>query len=166
MYTVFHMLRTYLLSPVRVSAIIFAVAVLSYGAVTWAQAQTANRAPKEKPQIEETRPADIDRSGILILIRSTLIALDQANKTGNYTVFRDLAASDFRVNDASKLAEIFAKQRSDEIDLGGTLVLEPQPTIMPQTDKNGLLHLKGFFPSVPRRSILTCSMHLNSNVGR
>jgi hypothetical protein len=32
------------------------------------------------------------RNGVLILVRSALIALDQANKTGNYTVLRDLGA--------------------------------------------------------------------------
>lgn len=114
-----------------------------------AEAQSSSRGSRGKQQVEEVRQSDIDRDGVLILVRGTLIALDQANKTGNYTVFRDLAASEFRVNDAAKLAEIFARQRSDEIDLGGTLVLEPQLTIMPQINKDGDLHLKGFFPSAP-----------------
>jgi hypothetical protein len=35
---------------------------------------------------QQPKPARIDRNGVLILVRSTLIALDQANKTGNYTV--------------------------------------------------------------------------------
>ena len=37
-------------------------------------------------------PAQIDRNGVLILIRSSLLALDQANKTGNYSVLRDIGA--------------------------------------------------------------------------
>src|SRR3954466_1644296 len=63
------------------------------------------------------KPAQIDRNGVLILIRSSLLALDQANKTGNYTVLRDLGAPGFQTNTAARLAEIFAKQRNDNLDL-------------------------------------------------
>ena len=55
------------------------------------------------------RAAQIDRNGVLILVRSSLLALDHANKTGNYKVLRDISAPGFQVNDAAKLSEIFAK---------------------------------------------------------
>jgi hypothetical protein len=54
-------------------------------------------------------PAQIDRNGAMILIRSLLLALDQANKTGNHTVLRDLGAPGYQVKGAARLAEIFAK---------------------------------------------------------
>jgi len=95
------------------------------------------------------KPAQIDRNGVLILVRSTLLALDQANKTGNYTVLRDLGAPGFQVNTAAKLAEIFAKQRSDNLDLSGVAVIDPQFNMLPQIETNGMLHMGGFFPSVP-----------------
>jgi len=63
---------------------------------------------KPPPAAHAPVPAPIDRNGVLILIRSALIALDQANKTGNYTVMRDLGAPGFQVNSAARLAEIFA----------------------------------------------------------
>jgi hypothetical protein len=94
-------------------------------------------------------PAQIDRNGVLILIRSTLLALDQANKTGNYTVLRDLGSPDFQVNTDARLAEIFASERKDGIDLSGVAVLEPQLTLLPQIEANGMMHLAGLFPSVP-----------------
>jgi hypothetical protein len=94
-------------------------------------------------------PAQIDRNGVLILIRSALIALDQGNKTGNYTVLRDLGAPGFQVNTAARLAEIFAAQRRDNIDLSGVAVLEPQLSVLPQIEANGMLRMAGFFPSVP-----------------
>src|SRR6476660_10149908 len=103
-------------------------------------AQTPPQAPK---------PAQLDRNGVLILIRETLLALDQANKTGNYTVLRDLGAPDFQVNSAARLAEIFAQQRRDNIDLSGVAVIDPQLTLLPQIEANGLMHMAGFFPSVP-----------------
>jgi hypothetical protein len=95
------------------------------------------------------KPAQIDRNGVLILIRSALIALDQGNKTGNYTVLRDLGAPGFQTNTAARLAEIFAAQRRDNIDLSGVAVLDPQLTLLPQIEPNGMLRMAGFFPSVP-----------------
>jgi hypothetical protein len=104
-------------------------------------------APKEQPQAP--KPAQIDRNGVLILIRSALLALDQANKTGNYTVLRDLGAPDFQANSAARLAEIFAQQRKDNVDLSGVAVIDPQLTLLPQIEGNGLMRMAGFFPSVP-----------------
>ena len=86
---------------------------------------------------------------MLILVRSTLLALDQANKTGNYTVLRDLGAPGFQANTAARLAEIFAKQRSDNLDLSGVAVIDPQLTLLPQIEANGMMRMAGFFPSVP-----------------
>jgi hypothetical protein len=101
------------------------------------------------PQQQAAKPANIDRNGVLMLIRSTLLALDQANKTGNYTVLRDLGAPGFQINNAARLAEIFAKQRGDKLDLSGVAVIDPQLSLLPQIEPNGLLHMAGFFPSVP-----------------
>jgi hypothetical protein len=96
------------------------------------------------------QPAQIDRNGVLILVRSTLLALNQANETGNYTVLRDLSAPGFRdPNTAARLGEIFASQRAQKLDLSGVAVIDPQLTLLPQIEPNGLLHMAGFFPSVP-----------------
>jgi hypothetical protein len=109
-------------------------------AACWCGAQAQAPAPK---------PAQIDRNGVLILIRSTLLALDHANKTGNYTVLRDLGAPGFQANTAARLAEIFAKQRNDNLDLSGVAVIDPQLSLLPQIEGNGLMRMAGFFPSVP-----------------
>jgi hypothetical protein len=107
-------------------------------------------APKQQPaKPQAPKPAQIDRNGVLILIRTTLLALDQANKTGNYTVLRDLGAPDFQANSAAQLAEIFAQQRKDNVDLSGVAVIDPQLTLLPQIESNGLMRMAGFFPSVP-----------------
>jgi hypothetical protein len=95
------------------------------------------------------KPAQIDRNGVLILIRSTLLAVDQANKTGNYTVLRDIGAPGFQTNTAARLGEIFAKLRNDNLDLSGVAVIDPQLNLLPQIESNGLMHMSGFFPSVP-----------------
>jgi hypothetical protein len=125
------------------------VLALAFAGAGEGQAQT----PKPKATPTEVpaapKPAQIDRNGVLVLVRSALLALDQANKTGNYTVLRDLGAPGFQVNTAARLGEIFAKQRNDNLDLSGVAVIDPQLSLLPQIEANGLLRMAGFFPSVP-----------------
>jgi hypothetical protein len=109
------------------------------------------QAPKPAAPSAAPQPAQIDRNGVLILIRSTILALDQANKTGNYTVLRDLGAPGFQANNAARLAEIFATQRRDNLDLSGVAVIDPQLTVLPQIEANGMMRMAGFFPSVPQQ---------------
>ncbi|MBI5314314.1 hypothetical protein [Methylocystis hirsuta] len=135
---------------VKIKDIMLAALVAASFFPPLASAQSPKPAPKPGPSrpAQAPRPADIDKNGVLILIRSTLLALDQANKTGNYTVLRDLGAPGFQTNTAARLAEIFASQRKDNLDLSGVAVLEPQLSMLPQIE-NGLMHMAGFFPSVP-----------------
>ena len=106
--------------------------------------------PSETTQ-KTSKPAQIDKNGVLILLRSTLLALDHANKTGNYTVLRDLSAPGFQINTAAKLGDIFANQRRENFDLSGVSVMEPQLTLLPEIDNNGMLRMAGFFPSIPKQ---------------
>jgi hypothetical protein len=115
-------------------------------AVVMAATASASHA---QTQPQTPKPAQIDRNGVLMLIRSSLLALDHANKTGNYTVLRDLGAPGFQSNSAARLAEIFAKLRADNLDLSGVAVIDPQLSLLPQIEANGLMHMAGFFPSVP-----------------
>jgi hypothetical protein len=126
--------------------LLVALACANFGEAQ-AQAQKPKAAPTEAPAAP--KPAQIDRNGVLILIRSVILALDQANKTGNYTVMRDLGAPGFQVNTAARLAEIFAKQRNDNFDLSGVAVIDPQLNLLPQIEANGMMRMAGFFPSVP-----------------
>ena len=88
---------------------------------------------------------------MLILVRSILLALDHANKTGNYTVLRDLGAPAFQVNTAARLTEIFADQRREGLDLSGVAAIDPQLSLLPQIEANGMMQLAGFFPSIPKQ---------------
>ena len=65
----------------------------------------------------------------LYLIRSTLLTLNDANRSGNYTVLRDLAAPDFQArNTAADLSQIFSDLRRRNFDLYGAALLAPQLT--------------------------------------
>jgi hypothetical protein len=91
----------------------------------------------------------MDRIKVLTLIRGPLVALHQANETGNYTVLRDLGAPSFQAaNTAVKLGELFGWMRARELDLASVAALEPQLTTFPEIDANGILRIAGFFPSV------------------
>jgi hypothetical protein len=97
---------------------------------------------------QETKPAQIDKNGLLILIRSTLYALDLSNKSGNYTILREISAPGFAaVNDAARLSALFRSQRERNLDYSGVLVYEPTMTALPETGKDGMMHFAGFFPS-------------------
>jgi hypothetical protein len=129
-----------------------ALVILVIGTIA-TDAQQPQSAPPPQPPAQHAqaapKPANIDRNGVLMLVRSSLLALDQANKTGNYTVLRDLGAPGFQVNTAAKLAEIFASQRNDKLDLSGVAVIDPQLTLLPEIEANGMMRMTGFFPSVP-----------------
>jgi len=119
-------------------------------AALWVVSASALAVAGDAKPAPEPKPAQIDRNGVLILIRSTLLALDQANKTGNYTVFRDLGAPGFQAtNNPARLGDIFANLRRDKIDLSGVAVLEPQLTVLPEIESSGMMRMAGFFPSVP-----------------
>lgn len=87
-----------------------------------------------------------------LLIRTTIIALNQANQTGNYTVLRDLGAPDFQTaNTAAKLSEAFSALRASGFDLSPILFFEPKLVKKPEIRDNGLLRLSGFFATQPQQ---------------
>src|SRR5688572_17087122 len=50
------------------------------------------------------------------MIWSTMAAVDHANRSGNYSVLRDISAQGFQINnDPSRLAEVFAGIRNARI---------------------------------------------------
>lgn len=87
-----------------------------------------------------------------MLITSTLTALNHANLTGNYTVFRDLAAPGFQqANNAAKLGEIFSDLRKQQIDFSPIVLLDPQLRRDPEITEQGMLRLTGFFTTQPEQ---------------
>jgi hypothetical protein len=87
---------------------------------------------------------------LVMLVRNTLIAFNQANLTGDYAVLLALAAPEFQKdNTGAKLSEQFASFREQKIDVSPVAVLPPQFVKPPEIDGQGLLRLVGFFPSQP-----------------
>jgi hypothetical protein len=87
----------------------------------------------------------------LYLVRSTLLTINDANRSGNYTVLRDLAAPDFQArNTNADLGQIFSDLRHRNFDLYGAALLAPQFTVVPALDQSGMLHLAGHIPAISR----------------
>ncbi len=87
---------------------------------------------------------------LLMMIRTTLIALNHANRTGNYTVLRDLAAPSFQAtNNPARLGQIFAKLRAKNLDLSPIVLVSPQLLAKPAITAQGMLHIRGLFPTRP-----------------
>src|SRR5690606_6819601 len=58
------------------------------------------------------------KAGLMTLIHATMIAVELANKTGNYIVFRQLASPAFQeANSVEPLADIFKAWRLSGVDL-------------------------------------------------
>jgi hypothetical protein len=104
------------------------------------------------PSLAEPKAAIPDGPTLNMLIRRTLLTLNDANLSGNYTVMRDLAAPGFQTaNDAAKLTEIFANLRKRKIDLAPILFFDPKLVRQPEITENGMLHVSGFLPTRPEQ---------------
>jgi hypothetical protein len=105
-------------------------------------------AQKDPPPPQATLPVSIEQA--LYLIRSTLLTLNDANRTCNYTVLRDLAAPDFQArNTAADLGQSFADLRRRNFDLFAVALAAPQLSTAPYLDPNKMLRLTGYFPTRP-----------------
>lgn len=84
------------------------------------------------------------------LIWSTILAVDHANRSGNYSVLRDMSAQGFQINnDAARLAQIFAGLREQRIDLANVLLVPPTYYEPPRQVQPDVFEVKGLFQIRP-----------------
>ena len=138
-------------------------------------AQTPSQPPEALPQPQPLRPAKLEQEPrqqsevrepdppvpnplpqmpsddkLLILINSALVALNQANATGNYTVLWDMAAPGFkRANSPERLSQVFSNLRKRNLDLSPILLFQPKLYQRPAINNKGMLRITGFFPTSP-----------------
>ncbi len=104
-----------------------------------AAAQPAPAAPLRLP----VPPAE----NLVLLIRLSLLTLNDALQTGNYTVLRDRAGPSFhRGNTAAALSRVFAKLEAQGVDLAGVAIMTPQLTTAEVGGVEQRLHVRGHFP--------------------
>jgi hypothetical protein len=111
------------------------------------------KAPAAHSVTEAARAArPLNSRQAIYLVRSTLMTLNDANRSGNYSLLRDLAGPDFQArNSATDLAQDFADLRRRKFDLFATALLDPQFTEDPILDANGCLQPVGHFSTSPLR---------------
>ena len=118
-----------------------------------ALAEKGDEAAKKAP-IDLASPATEmpDAYKLNMMIRTTLIALNQANTTGNYSVLRDLGTPQFQaMNTDARLGEIFSALRLRQLDLSPLIFFDPKLVRQPAIQPNGILRLTGFFDTKPER---------------
>ncbi len=132
-----------------VSAVVAALAMAVVGA-SMAQDDKSHDKPAAKPQQQAQPQLPVSPEQALYLIRSTLLTLNDANRSGNYSVLRDLASPDFQArNTAADLALGFTDLRRRNFDLFAVALAAPQLSTPPYLDPNKMLRLTGFFPTRP-----------------
>lgn len=130
---------------------LFAAVILAAAAFA-APAALAAPPPPPMKLLPPTMPKVPSAPAILAMVRSTLIAVDQGNKTGNYTVVRDIGAPDFRdSNTSAKLTAVFANLVEQGVDMLPVLVVEPQYREPPRLTARRMLYVAGTFNIQPRR---------------
>ncbi len=129
------------------------LAVLAAGAAfAGDKTGTPSSAAKPAEQKSGSGAAMPDDIKLNLLIRTSIIALNHANQTGNYTVLQNLGAPGFRAaNDSARLAQIFAALRKRRLDLSPILYFTPKLFGRPIIGPDGLLRMAGFFPTSPER---------------
>jgi hypothetical protein len=91
-----------------------------------------------------------DSQGLAVLIHNSLIALNHANLTGNYSVLRDLAAPGFqKLNSPKQLAATFADMRARNVNLSPIVLYQPKLVRDPAIDNKGFLRMTGFYETRP-----------------
>ena len=91
-------------------------------------------------------PAD----ALLMIIRTHVLAVGQANTAANYEVLRAIASPKFRqANSNDALTTTFATLSALKLDLSPVVVTTPVLTEPPSITKDGMLRLYGTFPTSP-----------------
>jgi hypothetical protein len=88
---------------------------------------------------------------IVVLVRTTLLTLNDALRSDNFTVLRDLASPQFRaVNTPGRLSQAFSDLARRGVDLSAVAILAPELAELPSLDaEKGVLRLKGYFSGKP-----------------
>jgi len=109
-----------------------------------------DKPPEHQPATASPRVAMPNADKITLLVRTALLTLNDALRSGNFTVLRDVSAPAFReANTAAQLAHIFISLQTQKIDLSAVATMVPKLSETPAIDDRQLLHIKGHFPGQP-----------------
>lgn len=131
----------------------FAV-IIAFSAALSATAQDKPKQPA--PAAKQAAPSALQQypvppaEQLVLLIRLSLLTLNDAIQTGNYSVLRDRGGPSFRqANTAARLARIFTNLEAQHADLAGVATIMPQLSEAQVIGPEQRLHVKGHFPTKP-----------------
>jgi len=99
-----------------------------------------------------------DAEKIVLPVRNSLITLNDARQTGNFTVLRDRGAPGFReANSAARLSQIFSDLVAKKVDLSAVAALRPNSAKgRGSTKRRACCISRASFPASPCGSISSC----------
>ncbi len=108
--------------------------------------QPAQSAPPAQPTISPDDPR------LILMVRNAIIALNQANLTGNYSVLREMGTPNFQMtNNSARLAEAFATLRARKLDISPIMFFNPKYASPPGIQDGQILRITGVFPTTPEQ---------------
>lgn len=117
--------------------------------------------------VDPTKPGTPAATQLHLLTQSYMLALGQANLTGNYSVLHAMGAPAFQENNPlPKLAQIFSGLRQQNVDLTPLILYKPILTREPWFDGKGMLRLTGYYPTKPKRIFFDLTLEPVSGVWR
>lgn len=128
----------------------FRTLAISLIGLTIAMGSTFAQAQQPAFRQVQTNARVPDENTLARLVWSTMVALDNANRTENYSVLYSLGAPEFqRRNSPDRLSALFSDLRRNRVDVGRAILTSPTyyqpPSILP----DGSLRMRGGFDYRP-----------------
>lgn len=112
-------------------------------------------------------PKKVSGPEISMLVRATIVALYQANLTGNYSVLHDLGDSRFQVTyTQAALADMFRGFRERQVNLEPAILYDAELDTPPRLTTDGLLRVVGHFPTRPKQVIFDFTFRSQGGIWR
>jgi hypothetical protein len=134
---------------IRYSRVCVALCFALIASTGFALARPGKSAP-EPAATAQQRQMTISPNDLAALIKSTILALQHANQTGNYSVLRDLGTPVFRERfDQAALTTAFSNLRGRHVNLTTVTMLAPNLAKQPELTALNQLHIVGYFQTQP-----------------
>ena len=122
--------------------------------VSKAQSQSRLGAPAPTPAAVErpaAKPNMPSPETLLALVRTHILALDHALRTGNFYVLHALSGPFLQSRlTPEQLSNAFKPLKTERLDLVAAAISTPTLAAAPAFTKNGMLWIKGEFPTRPK----------------
>ena len=135
---------------------------LAFALTLGAQPAAADQQGRPAAASAAPKPGEMQMSAVTltVIIKDAIIALNQANATGNYSVLRDMGTPVLRESfDQTALAAAFVNLRARKIDLSPAYFLSPNLTKKPELNKDNELVLVWPLPNTAVANSIRIKVH-------